>query len=58
MLFHETDVPPQTWCLGRVTETTAGSDGYVRVDRVHLKTAAVRFTRPVVKISTLPQCDQ
>lgn len=38
VLVHETNVPPQMWCLRRVTETKAGTDGCVKV--VRLKTAA------------------
>lgn len=61
MLVHEKSVPPQMRCLDQVAETIAGTDrcsADADVSAVPLKAAAGTFTRPVVNISPLPQCDK
>jgi len=52
VLIHEPNAPPLSWKMGRITATSPGSDGLVRV--VHLKTARGPLSRPVTKVSPLP----
>lgn len=52
VLIHEPNTPPLSWRLGRITSTSPGSDGLVRV--VHLHTARGPISRPIAKVSPLP----
>ncbi|XP_017461838.1 PREDICTED: uncharacterized protein LOC108355172 [Rhagoletis zephyria] len=52
VVVHEDNVPPQQWVLGRVTKTTTGADGKVRVADVTTKSGVIR--RPIHKLAVLP----
>lgn len=53
VLVHEPNTPPMTWSLGRISALFPGQDGVVRV--IQLETTKGTITRPVVKVSPLPQ---
>ncbi|XP_046395239.1 uncharacterized protein LOC124162657 [Ischnura elegans] len=48
VLVQESNTPPLLWCLARISGTSPGEDGVVRV--VHLRTAKGTLTRPAVKL--------
>ncbi|XP_063389617.1 uncharacterized protein LOC134675340 [Cydia fagiglandana] len=52
VVIHDDNLPAGKWALGRVVNTHAGPDGYVRV--VTLKTKNGLLKRPVIKLSLLP----
>lgn len=52
VLIHEENSPPLSWRTGRVTATSPGPDGLVRV--VHLHTNKGPLTRAVTKVSPFP----
>ncbi|XP_054277308.1 uncharacterized protein LOC128996192 [Macrosteles quadrilineatus] len=52
VLIHEEISPPLSWRTGRVTTTSPGPDGLVRV--VHLHTNKGPLTRAVTKVSPFP----
>lgn len=53
VLIHQEDTPPFKWKLGRIIDTTPGSDDKVRV--VTLKTSTGIIQRSIQKIAPLPQ---
>lgn len=52
VVIHDSNAPPLTWKLGRITAVSPGADGIVRV--VHMKTATGTLSRPAIKVSRLP----
>lgn len=52
VVVHESNAPPLTWKLGRITGVSPGADGVVRV--IQLKTATGTLSRPALKVSRLP----
>jgi len=52
VLLKDKDLPPLKWRTGRIVETHAGGDGYVRV--VSIKTSTGVTKRAVNKICVLP----
>lgn len=52
VLVHEPNSPPLLWPMGRITATSPGKDGFVRVAKV--KTCSGELSRPVVKLFRLP----
>lgn len=52
VLIHEPITPPLSWRVGRITATSPGPDGLVRV--VHLHTSKGPLSRAVTKVSPLP----
>lgn len=52
VLLYESHIPAAKWILGKVTNTIAGSDGYVRVATV--KTDKGIYDRPITKLAILP----
>ena len=51
---HEDHLPPQQWLLGRITNTSVGADGHIRVVEIYTKKG--KFKRPIHKIAPLPLC--
>lgn len=52
MLLRNLSLPPCKWEMGRVVQCHPGTDGLVRV--VTVKTAAMEYKRPIVKLCILP----
>ncbi|XP_036335396.1 uncharacterized protein LOC118745832 [Rhagoletis pomonella] len=52
VMIHDDNLPPQQWTLGRITNTSPGADGRVRVVDILTKRGTLR--RPVHKIAPLP----
>ena len=54
VVVHEDHLPPQQWLLGRITNTSVGADGHIRVVEIYTKKG--KFKRPIHKIAPLPLC--
>ncbi|XP_054706729.1 uncharacterized protein LOC129216539 [Uloborus diversus] len=52
VLLKDDNLPPGKWTLGRIIQTTPGSDGNIRV--VKVKTSSNIYTRGISKICVLP----
>lgn len=52
VVIKDDNTPPNSWRLGRVTNTFPGRDNLVRI--VELKTEKGTITRPVTKIVVIP----
>ena len=52
VVYHEDNLPPQKWLIGRVEEVDVGSDDKVLVAAVC--TANGVFKRPIHKLAPLP----
>ena len=55
VVFKDDNVTPTQWPIARITKTSAGADGMVRV--VTLKTKNGVYNRPVTKIALLLPCE-
>ncbi|XP_037931320.1 uncharacterized protein LOC119666113 [Teleopsis dalmanni] len=53
VIIKESNIPPAKWLMAKVTEIHPGSDGLVRVVKLH--TVHGKITRPITKVVVLPK---